>query len=63
MISQFAHGCPTTNEEVGKIHDYYRCAKSFGWTPDQVDKVEKLMIDDLLLLDEIIAERQNQESK
>lgn len=35
---------------------YYRCARAYGWTPDEVDRQDPRVLESLLVLDDVYHE-------
>ena len=58
------NGCIIYNNKLAKEVNndliYFRCAKAFGWTPEQVDKIGKEQVDSLLEFDTCVNKKKNQ---
>jgi hypothetical protein len=51
------------NAEIDKLFTYLICAKEFGWKPDEVDKLDIVLLKDMLTALSYIKEREKMDLK
>jgi hypothetical protein len=63
LIHNVIDGCIVENPEIDKIITYLRCAKEFGWTPEETNKIDIVLLKDILTGLDRIKQREIQDMK
>jgi len=60
-IKDAVNGCIIEDPEIDKIFTYLTCAMEFGWTSQETDSQDKVLLEGLMIALRAVREREQRE--
>jgi hypothetical protein len=57
-IDAVVDGAITTDPDIVKMTNYLQCAEAFGWTPEETDRVESYLLEEMLVAHARVKKRE-----